>query len=50
VLLSQAGILAGWASGVAGLLRRERLRWLPVIGWISSLCVIGLLIFFDEDG
>lgn len=33
-------LLAGLPLGLAGLLRRERLRWLSVMGMILSLCII----------
>jgi hypothetical protein len=33
-------MLAGLPLGLAGLLRRERLRWLSVMGMLSSVCVI----------
>jgi len=50
VFLSLSCILAGLAFGVAGLVRRERLRWLPVIGWLSTTCIVALFIYFDKDG
>ena len=50
VLLSLSFILAGLACGVGGLVRRERLRWLPAIGWLSTICIIALFIYFDKDG
>ncbi|HKQ78773.1 MAG TPA: hypothetical protein VJ810_34060 [Blastocatellia bacterium] len=34
-------LLAGLPLGLAGLLRRERPRWLSALGILSSLCVIG---------
>jgi hypothetical protein len=34
-------MLAGLPLGLAGLLRRERLRWLSALGMVSSLCIIG---------
>ncbi len=37
VVLSLSGSLAGFASAIAGLVRRERLRWLPVIGLVLSI-------------
>lgn len=40
-ILTHALFLAGLPLGLAGLLRRERLRWLSVMGIISSLCLIG---------
>jgi hypothetical protein len=39
VILSLSGSLTGFALAVAGLIRRERLRWLPVIGLILSICI-----------
>src|SRR5262245_44418228 len=42
VFLSLSCILAGVVFGVVGLARRERPRWLPVIGWLSTICTIGL--------
>lgn len=50
VLLAQVCILTGLAMGLAGLVRRERLWWLPVIGWISTICIVGLLLYLDKDG
>lgn len=40
VLLTIFCILAGLPLGVAGLVRRERQRWLSVMGMFSSLCII----------
>jgi len=37
VILSLTGSLAGFGLAVAGLMRRERLRWLPVIGLVLSI-------------
>lgn len=39
VILSLAGSLAGLAFAVAGFVRRERLRWLPVFGLAMSVCI-----------
>jgi hypothetical protein len=50
VLLSQSGIPAGLVLGVAALARRERLLWLSVICWISTIWTIGLPIYVDENG
>jgi hypothetical protein len=41
VKLTLLCLLAGLPLGLAGLLRRERLRWLSAMGMLSSLCVIG---------
>jgi hypothetical protein len=43
-MLSLSGSLTGLAFAIAGLIRRERLRWLPIIGLILSIC-IGLSYF-----
>ncbi len=40
VMLTLLCLLTGLPLGLAGLLRRERLRWLSALGMISSLCVI----------
>jgi hypothetical protein len=39
VILSLAISLAGLVFAVAGLARRERMRWLPVIGLILNVCI-----------
>jgi hypothetical protein len=44
VLLSMSCILAGLSLGVAGLVRRERLRWLSVMGSLLSLCIFSYVV------
>ncbi|MEP7272787.1 MAG: hypothetical protein ABI882_14895 [Acidobacteriota bacterium] len=39
-MLTFSSLLAGLPLAVAGLLRRERLRWLSVLGMVSSPCII----------
>lgn len=43
-LLSLLFTLSGLPLGVVGLMRRERLRWLSVLGMLSSLCIIGFFL------
>jgi len=49
-LVSLSCILAGVAIGIAGVVRQERLRWLPVLGWFSTICIVALSIYLDKDG
>jgi hypothetical protein len=41
LMLTLLCLIAGLPLGLAGFLRRERLRWLSALGMLSSLCVIG---------
>jgi hypothetical protein len=41
MMLTLLCLIAGLPLGLAGFLRRERLRWLSALGMLSSLCVIG---------
>jgi hypothetical protein len=50
VLLSEFFILVGMVMGVVALVRRERYRWLAAIGWITTICIVGLMIYLDTDG
>ncbi len=45
-------LLAGLPLGIAGLLRRERLRWLSVLGMVSSLSITSyfILVMHFVDG
>ena len=43
-------ILTSLVMGIAGLIRRERLGWLSVIGWLVTVGTVGLLLCFDKDG
>ncbi len=39
LLLSLAGPVGGIACGALGVARQERLRWLPFLGLVLSVCV-----------
>jgi hypothetical protein len=41
VLLSLACSIAGMVLGIASLVRRERFPWLPAIGWVSTISILG---------
>lgn len=49
VLLSMACIVTGWIAGILGLVRRERLPWLAVVGWTLSLGIIALMRHLDAN-
>ena len=45
VLTTIAIIAAGLVSAVIASLKRERPRWLPIVGVISTICLIGVFHF-----
>jgi hypothetical protein len=50
VLFSKMFLLLGVVLGIVALVRRERLRWLPVIGWVLVSFTIGMFVHLDQDG
>lgn len=44
VLFTMACVASGIVAALIALLRRERPRWLPLLGLLSTFCIIGLFI------
>jgi len=47
VLTTVAIIAAGLISAVIASLKRERPRWLPIVGVVSTICLIGVFHFLS---